>query len=188
MARMNTEKEELRLLGESKAMAGLTERQKNFIRHLLETGSNNMTRAAAAAGYTGDRLTLQVTGHRLAHDPKVQAAMQEEAKRRMNANVIMATSKVAELIESTDPRVALKAAEMVMNRGGVHATTEVKHTHELTYNSDEMVQRLQLLAKQLGMNAENLLGSIKQVPMLAPPIEGEFEEVQDPDDTIPEVW
>lgn len=191
MKRQNTESEDLRLLGESKAMQVLTERQKLFVNHLLTTGSNNMTAAAAAAGYTGTRMIIGRTAHRLAHDPKIQFAIQEEAKRRVNANVIAAVSRVAELVSHHDPKIALKAAEIVMNRGGIHAVSEVKHSHEVTYNDDEMVQRLAVLAGKLGLDAAALLGQVQVPARLPPPIDAEFEEVEtnaEPDDSVPEVW
>lgn len=156
------------------AMAALNDRQKKFVLAMLEFGSLNHTRCALAAGYTGDDKTMRVTAHRLAHDDKVQAAIKEEARRRLNAGSLMAVSRLLQIAddEKTDKKDKLKAIEMILNRTGLPAQTE--HKVEVTHVDTDMdaIERVKHLSKRLGLDATKLLGSVGV-------IDGEFTEVDD---------
>ena len=155
------------------AMQALTEKQRNFVYAMIEFGGLNNTRAAREAGYEGNTDTLKVTGHRLAHDTKVQEAMREMGPRMLNAGLFTAARFVLETIDNPQVEIKdrLKAAEMVMNRTGMNATTEhkiaVTHT---TRTSDEMIKRIEQLSKSMGLDPKKLLGGAY--------IEAEFEEVE----------
>lgn len=156
------------------AMLALNDRQRNFVVALLETGSANHTEAAAMAGYSGDRATLQVTGHRLAHDDRVLEAIREEAHRRMRSSAILASSALVEIIsnrEGEETKDRLKAIDMLLNRVGLHGTTEHKTTVTHTMDEKQMVARIKALAEGLGLDAKKLLGSAGVV------IDAEFREV-----------
>lgn len=163
------------------ALAALNLRQRKFVSALLDTGGTNYKRCAMMAGYVGNDDTMAVTGHRLAHDSKVLAAIEEESKRRVRASVSMATSQLVTIAEST-PLVKdkLKAIEMILNRGGMHALTESRTTVEHTTDQLGMVERITQLATKLGMDPKALLG--QHLPASAPsepePIDVEFEEVE----------
>lgn len=169
------------------AMQKLNERQRLFVLNLMEFGDDNFTRAARAAGYTdtGDPKTtaIRLQAHKLAHDPRIQEAMLEEAKRRLQGGLILAVSTLVTHVRSADPKVALKAAEMLMNRGGIHALSEHKVNVEHTLNEEEMVKSIEMMAQKMGIDPSSLLGDagVKQLP---PPrqvpidvIDAEFEEV-----------
>lgn len=132
------------------AMRQLNDRQRAFVIALLTQGNSNHTRAAAAAGYNGTDKTLRVAGHRLAHDPKILAAMQEEARGRIQSSVILAASVLEEIAGDPLHKDRLKAASMLLNRGGLHETSEVRHVHELS--SKEMDARIAQLAKEIGID------------------------------------
>ena len=141
-------------------MRALTERQRLFVLYLLETGSNNHTRAAAFAGYASENENaLRVTAHRLAHDDKVQAAMHEEAQRRMRASAIMATSRLLEIANNPKHKDQLKAIGMVLNRTGLHEHTEHKVTVEHQMNDAEMVVRIRELCREMDLDPVKLLGA-----------------------------
>jgi phage terminase small subunit len=169
-------------------MRALTDKQRAFVLSLLAVGDDNFTRAARDAGFTdrgGNGVSIRVTAHRLAHHPKIQEAMQEEARRRLNSGLIMAVSTLATHVRSNDPKVSLKAIEMILNRGGIHAMSEHKVNVEHTMNEDEMVRSIAMMAKKMGVDPSSLLGdagyklpqleSPGQVPMEV--IEGEYEDV-----------
>ena len=164
------------------AMKACTERQRQFVWALLD-GCRSNKEAASRAGYQGDANTLAVTGHRLAHDPNVQAAIQEEAKRRLNSTAILAVNKLALLVESNDQKVQLKAIEMVLNRAGLHATSEHKVQVEHFDGDAAGIRQIYDDAKKLGLDPVLLLGKMG-IKMLPPPtegedaIEGEFVEVE----------
>lgn len=165
-------------------MRSCNDRQRKFVLALLQQGDDNYTRAAIAAGYTGTKESnvIYVTAYRLAHDPKIQAAIQEEAKRRLNAGLILATSMLVGHVKSADPKVSLKAIEMIMNRGGMHGQSEHKVTVEHTMNEDEMVKSIAMMAQKMGVDPKQLLGEAGyKVPALTDQsnvIEGEFAEVE----------
>ena len=159
-------------------MAALTERQRAFVSAIMEMGDNNHKRAAAMAGFTGNDNTLRVTGHRLAHDSRVQAAMQEEAQRRLNASTVMAVSVLVNIANDTimDPKHRIKAAGMIMDRTGLHAKSEHKVVTEDVSRTDEaMVARIKELASMLGIDEKKLLGQDRAARQ--PIVEAEFTEV-----------
>lgn len=157
------------------AMRALNERQRQFVLALLEQGTTNYTRAAAAAGYGNNPESLKVQAHRLAHDPRILGAIQEEAKARITAGVVMAASQLVQIAENdmTPTRDRLRALEMIMNRGGLHAMSESRQT--IVHEADEAgaIARIRTLAATLGLDAKTLLGS-------AGVVDAEFVEVTKP--------
>src|SRR5260221_274239 len=80
---------------------------------------------AREAGYSGEDGAMRVTAHRLAHDPRVQAAMLEEAQRRLGAALPLATAQLVRVLTgSTKNSEKLKAISMVYNRSGMPEKTE----------------------------------------------------------------
>lgn len=161
-------------------MRALNRRQRAFVVAVLELGSTNYTRAAYAAGYEGPQPSVSVTAYRLAHNEKVIAALNEEAKRRLNASAPMAISELIKIAEySGDTKSKLKAIEMVLNRTGHHALSEHKVAIEHSYNDQQAVTRIFTLAKQLQIDPVKLLGSNGvSVNEKGEILDAEFEEVE----------
>lgn len=157
-------------------MLALNERQRAFVTACLDLGTLNNQRAAAMAGYTGNDNTLAVTGHRLAHDLRVQEAMHEEAGRRLHSAKIMAVSQLLTLAEkATQDKDKLKAISMILNRTGMHETSEHKVvTRDESKTDEAMIERIQKLAGELGLDSAKLLG---RHASREEPIEVEFTEV-----------
>lgn len=146
------------------AMLALSQPMRRFVIALLETGTDNYSRAALMAGYSQGRdgANARVMGSRLAHNTKVQAAIQEEARRRLGSMLVMATSVLGEIMQNKQNKAndRLKAAELVMNRAGLHAMTESKQTVELIAATDkEGIARIRQLAETMGMDPDKLLGA-----------------------------
>lgn len=162
-------------------MRKLLPRQRAFVRACLETGRNNNTLHARMAGYSGNDDSMKATGWRLAHDADVQAAMLEEAEKRLRGNAIMATSTLVNLAENArEDKDKLKAIDMLLNRAGLHAKTEHKVTVE-HHTPADMIARIEHLAAKLGLDPVKLLGhSSTAVPAAgAEIIDAEFAEVSD---------
>lgn len=167
------------------AMKRLSERKQAFVVAMIEFGGNNYTRAARAAGYldTPGSHSIVVTAHKLAHDEYIQAAIKEEGQKRLNASTIMAVKTLLDIADdvTAEKKDRLKAAEMILNRTGLHATSEhkVAVTHK-DETSDEMIKQIRQLSKNLGIDPKKLLGGVV--------VDAEFEEVpvassdDDPDD------
>lgn len=158
-----------------------SDRQRAFVIALLENGDNNHTRAAQDAGFAaGSQNSLRVQAHRLAHDPGIQAAMDEEARRRLNSGKIMAVSSLLTLAKSAaKDSDKLKAIEMVLNRTGLPNQSEHKVTvNDVSKTDEEMIARIELLAGKLGIDATKLLGHDRPAV-----IDVEFTEVAEHDAT-----
>lgn len=93
----------------------------------------------------------------------------------MRSGAILAVSVLLKI--ANDPTTKdgdkLKAVDMILNRSGLHATTEhtVKVEH-LDMTEASMVKRIKLLAEKQGLDPLKLLGSVGV-------IEGEFTVVDD---------
>ena len=157
-------------------MLALTEKQRHFVWALAEDGGANQTRAAIVAGYEGGNGGQRVAGHRLAHDPKIRAAIQEVALAGITADVLLARAVLHEVAENRSASAGdrLKAAAMILNRGGLHEKTEHKVVVEDTRDQAALVAEIKGYAARLDLDPRKLLGQ-------AGIIDAEFEVVEKQD-------
>lgn len=154
------------------AMKKLTEKQRGFVMAMIEQGGVNYTRAAREAGYEGSESSNARIGFRLAHDPTIQEAIKEVGLKMLHAGAIVAVKTVVDIAGdvSAEKKDRLKAAELIMNRTGMHALTEhkvaVTHTAD---TDDEMLKRMEQLAKVLNLDPSKLIGNVM--------IDADYEEV-----------
>ncbi len=150
------------------AMAELPPRQQAWVRRMVETGGTNGLACAMDVGYTGNRKTLSVTAHRLAHDMKILAALKEEADKRIRSGALIGASVLIEIAGDTMHKDRFRAATELLNRAGLQVVTEHKVT--VTNSGDEkaMIERIASMASQLGLDSKKLLGGF---------VEAEFTEV-----------
>jgi phage terminase small subunit len=152
------------------AMRKLLPQQRAWVVAFLETGPReNAAAAARAAQYGADSPTpeqadkaARVAGNRLRHDPKVLDAIHELAKDRFRLVAMRATEELVMLLKSEDPKVKLKAIDMILARTGLNTVQEVnvKHSHDISVMDDKaMIRRIALLAQEQGMDPIKLLGS-----------------------------
>lgn len=153
-------------------LASLSPRRQAFVIAMLETGQDNHTLCAKMAGYTGTEKSIRVQAFRLAHDDKIQAALTEQAQRRMKTGAIMATGTLLSIASNPVHKDQLKAAVEILNRTGLHAKTEQVVTHEHTINDKAMIAKIVELARGLGMEPKKLLGQYGVT------VDAEFEEVK----------
>ena len=142
-------------------------------------------RCAIAAGYAHDPEdpVNSITGnaHRIANDEKVQAAMLEVGLGLLGAGRIPAVKFILDTINNPQVEIKdrIKAAEIVMNRTGMHATTE--HKVAVTHKDEsgaEMIKQITQMAKALGVDPQKLLGNV---------VEAEFTEVGPEEDSIEDI-
>lgn len=164
-----------------KMLALANERQRKFVLACVELGDNNWSAAARLAGYEGDDNSIWATASRLGHDPKIEAAIQEEAHKLLNTTGIFAVSKLLYLAEKAEKDVdKIKALGMILNRTGFIEKTEHKVVVENNSLTDAaMMARIQYLAKRIGVDETKLLGY--QPPVALPVVDAEFAEV-DPEE------
>lgn len=165
-------------LGE-KMRALPTDGQRKFVIALLELGGIDNTRAALLAGYTGTPNALRVTAYRLAHDPDILSAIDEEARRRLHSGTIMAVSVLMQVAAgqiSAKVGERLKAVDMLLNRVGISEKTE--HTVKVEHvgaTDEAMLKRIIHLAGKNGMDPTKLLGFDPGLPI----VDAEVVQVND---------
>lgn len=136
-----------------------TDRQREFVRQLF-VGDNNASAAAQRAGYRADsEHSLRQQAYRLSRDPKILAAVREEAHRHMSLSVAMASSVITEV--AADPKAKhrdrLHAAERIMDQSGL--TVRQQHDYNVRITDADMIREIRLFAQQLGLDARQLLGN-----------------------------
>lgn len=144
------------------ALASLpSEKQRSFVDALFQVppGHGAMAAAARMAGYQGDPHSITATANRLMRDPRIQAAITEETKRRMRGLGPSAVSAISGILGNTLHRDQLKAALAVINKIDPDITRvqgEVHHTHEIVDHTAEAIAQLRTL-QSLGVAEEKLI-------------------------------
>lgn len=174
--------------GYGPAMLALTARQRAFVKASMNHPTANQAKLAEIAGFTGSPQSLQVTGHRVQHDEKVLAAMNEEAGKRMRTGGLIGVSAVIEIALNKTHKDHLKAALALMDRTGFHALSEHKVTvdDKRPQSKKELIDATKNVLAELGMTpaqAEKFLeGKTDDV------VEAEFTEVEAEPTETAEDW
>lgn len=150
------------------AMAALpNDRQRAFVlacnQPTQDTGQVNYADAARRAGYgtNGAPNSVHVAASRLAHDPRIQAAMLELAQAQMGAAVPMATAALIQIMSGgLKAADRMKAAGMILNRGGLPEQSEHHVVVTKTETQQDRLERAIRLAKELGLDPAAMLGKI----------------------------
>lgn len=140
-------------------------------------GNKGYAAAAQAAGYEGNQNVLNVQGHRMFHDHRMQAAIQEEFRKTMVGMLPIAKRAVEEIVMTPGDKDRLAAAKTILDRAGVHEVREERVHQEVTV-SVEFQQRAVLLAKRMGLPIEKLLGH--RLAQKIPVVDAEFAELPKP--------
>lgn len=124
-------------------------------------GRVNYTEAARRAGYNQTQHSLEQTGHHLAHDARVQAAMLEEGQRRLGAAIPLAVAAHIKIMaESTKNSERQKSADAILDRAGIPRRTEHHVESSTKETRDQKLERAIRMAKELGLDPKALLGNI----------------------------
>ena len=160
------------------AMSALTPNARAFVIAIIEMGGaiNEMHLAVERAGYRCEsKNSAYVQAHRLAADPRIQAAILEEAKARCKSASLLSISAMIEIVQdkTVKPSTRLQAASRLAAIAGMDPATQmlVKHDHEVTVTVKEQISQVRQLARELGLDPKVFLGKAGVT------IEGEFEEV-----------
>lgn len=146
-------------------MKKLTEREQVFVMAVMNQGlKKNYTKAARLAGYEGTENYLKFLAFKLAHSTSISAAIVEQT--RSQARV--ATSAAMAYLEGTlkNPRIKaadkIKAATAILDRGGLHALSEVKRDEaEVAKDKADTLTKIVRLAKLLGIDPKALAGRME---------------------------
>lgn len=167
------------------AMKRCTALQRRFVLAILMIGGGQHMRAAALAGFQGNENTLAVTGYRVAHTSYVQAAILEEASKRLGGSAIEAVNTVLETM--SDPKASrrerLTAAGMAMDRIGLHSKTE--HNVVVTQEVGKSAMMMEMIKARLKTNPDFLLSLPEPIQLLfkaaQPVVDAEFIEIENAD-------
>jgi len=179
------------------AMLACTQLQRKFVIASLMIGGQNHSRAAAMAGSKASNpKSLAVSAHGLAHHPRVQAAMLEEASKHLGRMSLVATATVLDVLTNlqTEPKTRLKAAEMILDRTGLHSKSE--HNINVTHDVGDRATMLTMIQAKLKVDPkfiEAVPEPIKRLldldtstrELLSAPsahiVDGEFTELEEHD-------
>jgi phage terminase small subunit len=110
------------------AMQDLTRLQQRFVWAMVMTGGRDHTAAARMAGFSSASANgLRVTAHRLTHDPRVLAAIQEVGRQRLQNHLLLGAEVLIGIADGQYGAKAsdrLKAIEMIFGRAGLPQVTE----------------------------------------------------------------
>jgi phage terminase small subunit len=155
-------------------MSALNERQRRFVMAMIENAGITQGKAAELAGYSAssDGL-LRKTGHFLAHNPAVQAAIRAEAGKRLHSASLIAANVVVAMLtdDKVDPKEKLKAAGMLLDRTGFAAVQKIDVTRK-DESGGAVLDQIKKLAERLGLPVQQLLTK-------PPVVDAEFSEVKD---------
>lgn len=156
-----------------KAMLALNPRQRRFVCALAVTGGEQR-KAYIWAGYEARTLASQdAAASQLAARGDVQAAIKEEALRRLDSYALMAVSTLGTLCSPTSTSkdsVKLAAATALLDRiGGFAGKSEHTVVIKDQRTTAQIVEGIKALAIANGLDPAKLLAP--------PPIDAEFEEV-----------
>ncbi len=143
------------------AMRVLTERQQNFVRALVteKPGYGSLVRAARRAGYTENKAsTLSKAAHLMIHNPKIMAAIAEEAKKVVRGvGHAEAVAAIMDLVRNPNHRDHVRAVTMVMDRADPIVTRQsIDVTHRVVDADQEAIEELRAL-RELGTPRQKLL-------------------------------
>ena len=156
-------------------MQALTPLQRGWVWALLAQGGKDNKRAAIVAGYS--EASSHQQGYLNAHNPKIIRAVREEADRRLRSGALLGASVLLEIAGDVMHKDRYKAAVELLDRSGLLVVREQRISVE--HKDDAaMVDRIIVLARTLGLDPTQLLGSAGvEVKKLPAPIDVEYVEV-----------
>lgn len=158
------------------AMAALTEKQRGFVMAMIEFPGITFADAARRAGYSDTADGAKVRGHYCAHNPAVQAAIREEAGKRLNSASLTAANVLMTLLtdEAVEPKDRIKAAGMLLDRSGFGAAQTINVNKTTTDRTGKAImERIAALAQKHGLDTKALLSG--PAPAV---VDAEFSEVK----------
>jgi hypothetical protein len=139
--------EEVEVDGLGAAMLAIDARQRRFVVGMIGTGCKNAARVAKAAGYSDSSGAAKVTAHRLMRQPRVIAALREEAERRFDTVAVEALIGLGDLVKSKNPKARVAAIDSVLDRAGYgrRSVQDIRVEHVDSRSTAQILADLQRL-------------------------------------------
>lgn len=157
---------------DGKAMASLTDRQRQFVQEMMQQGINPKAAAKAAAncGYA------PFYGYELMRHEGILAALREEATKRVVGATLIGINVLLDIAQSPTHKDQFRAAKELAALNGFTAEQRIVVEH-ITEDTRGQIRQIRDMAKQLGMDPKQLIAA-------AGIVDAEFTEVQEqPEDT-----
>lgn len=141
-------------------MSALNEKQRAFVLAMIEVPGCSHAEAARRAGYSNVAEGAKVRGHYCAHNPAVQAAIREEAGKRLNSASLAAAGVLMQLLtdETVEPKDRIRAAGMLLDRSGFGAAQTINVNKTTTDRTGKAImERIVALASKHGLDPAKLL-------------------------------
>lgn len=160
-------------------MAALSEARKKFVIAYVTCPGRPNSEYAKMAGLGGNPNTQKSAAWELLHTASVIDAIRAYQHHVFGAAVPLATKTVIGLIKNKNPKIQLKAIEIVLAHGGMQVAQkiEVKHEHSLTnLSTEDLIARRAKLREQLMIEAPKQSDLSSFVTEKHDTIEAEFSE------------
>lgn len=148
-------------------MRRLTEKQRAFVRAVVERPTAKGETLSRVAGFENTPGGHRVHAHRLLHSQKILDAIDEETDKRVRLGGVIGIAALVKIASNPKHKQHVRAAESLADRAGRGAVSR----QEISVNhSDQtgatMVERIKQLAAVLGVNPAQLLGVNAPAPKL----------------------
>ena len=119
-------------------------------------GPAQVQNCALAAGYSD-----KTYGWQLMRKPKIIAAMQEEAGKRLVSGALLGASVLMEIAQNPVHKDQYKAAKELLAHAGYMPVSKQEITvNHVQPDQRQLVSDIAAFAKQMGMDPQKLLGSV----------------------------
>jgi hypothetical protein len=152
---------------DSKAMSGLTQRNRLFVVKMLQQGVNPKAapRAAVECGYKAEH------GWKLMRNPDIIQALREEATKRLAGAALLGINVMLDIASTPGHKDQYKAAKDLAAINGFTAEQRIVVEH-ISEDSKAQLRQIRDMATQLGMDPKQLIEA-------AGIIDAEYEEVKE---------
>jgi phage terminase small subunit len=157
---------------DGKAMAALTDRQRQFVQSMVQMGVNPKAaaRAAAECGYEPNY------GYQLMRNDNILAALREESTKKLVGAALVGVNVLLDIAQNGQHKDQFRAAKELAGINGFTAEQRIMVTHVTEDTRQQMVQ-IREMAEQLGMDPKALIAA-------AGIVDAEFTEVNENDSQL----
>lgn len=138
-------------------MQALNEKQRDYVRMFVAYG--DPLDAARASGYGGEHpQSVRNAAWKLAHDPRIKAALREYAEAHLSGLVPLATTALENILLNPAHTSHFKAVERILNQAGM--VIAQKHEVDVVDNrtADELKSYVMSIANAHGLDVKKILG------------------------------
>lgn len=148
------------------AMAALTEMQRKFVIAMVNDPFASATKWALAAGYSDHKDGAKVRAHEVIHNPKVEAAALEVGRLMLTtAGPVVAAAALLRAARNPKHPHHIKAAELIMNRVGLHEVKELRVEHR-EEPVEVKAEKIKALCRMLRVDPATLLGAEPEMKVI----------------------